>query len=241
MTTPAEQVAAADRISLPAGGDELFSGYGVMGQPFASGHVLAMRRFPHSSIGAGYTSVWHCDPEGRWTMWSDVDPSLACPRYFGPALTAARQCNIDLTWSDPWTFDVRIEGVLEWHTRLDQTPSTALMSAIASRLPAAFWRRDAAVSLMSRMAGRMLGAGRLRMNGRVPSEQWFKVALRSVWATTDVEATVHGESLGTAGPIEQQRQMGGFPVPNRGLFAIGQASFETYDPDRHLHSASSPD
>jgi hypothetical protein len=79
------------------------------------------------------------------------------------------------------------------------------------------------------------------MNGRVPSEQWFKVALRYVWATTDVEATLHGESLGAAGPIEQQRQLDGFPVPNRGLFAIGQASFETYDPDRHLHSASSPD
>ena len=73
-------------------------------------------------------------------MWSDVDPSLACPRYFGPALVAAQQCDIDLTWSSPWSFDVRIEGVLGWHTRLYHTPSTAFMSAIASRLPAGFWR-----------------------------------------------------------------------------------------------------
>ena len=239
MTTPAEQVAAVERFPLPSGGDERFAGYGIMGQPFRSGHVLAMRRFPHSSIGAGYTSIWHCDPEGRWTMWSDVAPSLACPRYFGPALVAARQCDIDLTWSSPWSFDVRIEGVLEWHTRLDHPPSTAFMSAIASRLPAGFWRRDTAVSLMSRAAGRMLGAGRLRMSGRVPSEQWFRVALQRVWATTEVEATLHGESLGPAGPIEKQRQMGGFPIPNRGLFAIGQATFEPYDPDRHLRATSS--
>lgn len=39
------------RPELPSGGDERFAGFGVMGLPFASGHVLAMRRFPASSIG----------------------------------------------------------------------------------------------------------------------------------------------------------------------------------------------
>src|SRR4051794_27060033 len=44
---------------LPRGGDERFAGYGVMGLPFDSGHVLAMRRFPASSVGPAYSSVWH--------------------------------------------------------------------------------------------------------------------------------------------------------------------------------------
>ncbi len=42
-----------------------------MGLPFASGHVLAMRRFPASSIGLPYTSVWHPDPEGQSAFWQD--------------------------------------------------------------------------------------------------------------------------------------------------------------------------
>jgi hypothetical protein len=35
----------------------------LMGLPLASGHILAMRRFPASSVGPGYTSVWHRGPE----------------------------------------------------------------------------------------------------------------------------------------------------------------------------------
>lgn len=49
---------AEDTDQLPPGDEERFAGYGVMGLPFASGHVLAMRRFPSSSIGPAYTSVW---------------------------------------------------------------------------------------------------------------------------------------------------------------------------------------
>jgi hypothetical protein len=34
---------------LPSGTNERFAGYGVMGSPFRSGHLLALRRFPASS------------------------------------------------------------------------------------------------------------------------------------------------------------------------------------------------
>ena len=47
---------------LPAEQDDHFYGYGVMGLPFASGHVLAMRKM-HSSVGPKYESVWHRTPE----------------------------------------------------------------------------------------------------------------------------------------------------------------------------------
>lgn len=46
-----EQLEAS--ASLPAGSNERFSGYGVMGLPFRSAHILAMRRFPASSVGPG--------------------------------------------------------------------------------------------------------------------------------------------------------------------------------------------
>ena len=55
---PRELVADLEAApSLPAGSEERFNGYGVMGLPFASGHVLAMRRFPASSIGPGAGSI----------------------------------------------------------------------------------------------------------------------------------------------------------------------------------------
>ncbi len=63
--------------SLPPGSNERFNGYGVMGLPFKSGHILALRRFPASSIGPGYTSVWHRTPAGDWEFYSNVPPTQA--------------------------------------------------------------------------------------------------------------------------------------------------------------------
>ena len=49
----------------PPGNEERFSGYGVMGLPFASGHILSLRRFEAFSRREGYMSVWHMNPEGH--------------------------------------------------------------------------------------------------------------------------------------------------------------------------------
>ena len=234
MKPPADYAADTETAILPPGEDERFVGYGVMGQPFRSGHVLAMRRFPQTSLGAGYTAVWHCDPDGRWRMWADVPPLLACPRYFGPSLTAAEECDITVEWPDPWTLDVRIDGLLEWRTRLTRTAATTAMSVLASRLPDSWWNSNLVLGLMGRVAGPLLGAEEIRLHGRVPSEQWFTVNPLRVWATTKVEASLRGESLGEPERVPRQRRLGGFPVPNRGLFAIGRATFETYQPDRHV-------
>jgi hypothetical protein len=87
MTAPSVQAAEIERHARPpAGAGERFTGYGVMGLPFASGHVLAMRRFPASSIGPAYTSVWHRDPAGRWDFWQNQPGDQACSRYLGSAL-----------------------------------------------------------------------------------------------------------------------------------------------------------
>jgi hypothetical protein len=61
--------------SVPAGIEGRFAGYAVIGLPFASGYVLSLRLFPASSVRPGYTSVWHRDPEGCWTLYSTVAPN----------------------------------------------------------------------------------------------------------------------------------------------------------------------
>ena len=156
MTTPGELAAVLERSDLPPGEGERFAGYGVMAQPFRSGHILALRRFPRTSIGAGYTSVWQCDPDGRWTMWSDVPCLNSCPRYFGPALAAAEEAAIDIEWPDPWSIRVRINGILDWRTAIGPTPATRLMTTLGSHLPGPLWRNRVILAAMGRVAGPVL-------------------------------------------------------------------------------------
>jgi hypothetical protein len=99
MTRPAiaALAAVAERNNKPPiGAGERFAVYGLMGVPFSSGHVLAMRRSPASSVGPAYTSVWHRNPNGGWEFWQDQDDEFACPRYFSRALAESRRCTIGL-------------------------------------------------------------------------------------------------------------------------------------------------
>lgn len=231
---------ASEGRELPPGSDERFVGYGIMGQPFASGHVLALRRFPHASIGDGYTSVWHGDPEGRWTMWADTAPARSCARYFGPALTRARERAITLEWPDPWTVQVRIEGLLDWRTPIVRTRATAAMSAVTSRVPARLWRTTALSAAAGAVAGVVLRAGTVRLQGAAPSRQRFRVAPQHLWSTGAATAVLRGEDLGPVGAIAGQRWLGEFPIPRRGLFVVGQASFDPHDPSRHAPLPTGP-
>ena len=79
MKAPAQFARAVeDRPVLPSGDCERVSGYGVMGLPFASGHVLGLRRWTASSVGDQFTSVWHRNPAGRWTFYESIDCDVAC-------------------------------------------------------------------------------------------------------------------------------------------------------------------
>src|SRR3990167_3772415 len=100
MATPRESVLEAEsKAQLPPGTNERFSGWGLMGLPFQSGDVLAIRRFPASSIGPAYTSVWYRNPGGEWTFYADVPPETACTRFFGSAVAHAVVCPITLDWT----------------------------------------------------------------------------------------------------------------------------------------------
>ena len=94
--------------ALPSGDGERFSGYGVMGLPFASGHYLALRRFPASSIGPAYSSVWWREPGGAWVIFSDAPAELSCARYVGNAVDAAHVRQIQLVWRTPRSLSVVI-------------------------------------------------------------------------------------------------------------------------------------
>src|SRR5580704_16445577 len=61
-----------EKPELPEGTCERVSGYGVMGLPFQSRHLLGLRRWTASSIGEAFTSIWHRNREGQWTFYESA-------------------------------------------------------------------------------------------------------------------------------------------------------------------------
>ena len=85
------------------------------------------------------------------------------------------------------------------------------------------------------MAGPMLSAGRMRLSGGMPNGQEFFAAPRRIWAIQASTATVSGRDIGPIGPLAKQDRIGGFWLPQRGIFfADGIGRFESFDPARHV-------
>jgi hypothetical protein len=218
---------------MPHGNDERVAGYGVIGLPFASGHYLALRRFPAVSFGTPYGAVWWRDPSDRWTLFTDVPPMQSCARYIGSMLEHSETCPIDMTWTGPRTLAVRIADRLSWEIELGSTLSTRLMSAMGAVTPRWMWHSRAALGGMARMAGPMLGAGKMRLQGSVPNRQHFQANPHTLWTVTASRATIDGEDLGPIGPLQRQTRVADFWLPQRGLFFVGEIFFDPFDAARH--------
>jgi hypothetical protein len=241
MRSPRTLAEEMERLAAPAPGqDERFSGYAVTGLPFDSGHILALRRFPASSVGPGYTSVWLRDPAGAWTMYLTVDPALSCPRYFGSAISSALVRPISIDWLSDYRLAIGIgdDVDLEWNLRLASTPVTRLLSTVAAAMPGALWRNRTFLRAVGAASGRVLKAGRVPMAGLTPNGQHFRVHPNRLWLAEDSSARLRGQDLGRPGALPAQPALGGFPIPRRGLFMAGTVEFEAFHPARHLPASA---
>jgi hypothetical protein len=221
--------------SLPRGTDERFSGYGVMGLTFRSGHVLGLRRFPASSLGRGYTSVWHRSPSGAWTFYQDVPPEQACARYFGPSLRRALVRPVEVHWSADDAFLVEVDHgfAVRWEVRLAAPLAVRAMNLMAGAMTEALWHNETVLHAMGVMASRVFGAGRMVLSGRTPSGQHFVANPHAAWTIPVSHARIDGADVGDVGPLPVQEHLGDFWIPQRGLFVVGDAFFEPLDPGRH--------
>lgn len=218
---------AEERRDPPAGDGERFAGYGVMGLPFASGHVLAMRRFPASSVGPAYTSIWHRDPAGRWAFWQDQADHQACTRYFSAAAAETRRVAVELAWTADTTMRVAVPELdFAWTATMGSSPATRLLSAVGRVLPDRVWTNRRALSAMGSVAGAALGAGRVGLHGRVPNGQRFVANPLGIWLVADASARLAGEAFGPLGALDAQARLGDFWIPQRGVFALGRAFFD---------------
>jgi len=223
---PVEIVEDLERhAEIPPGSEERFFGYGVMGLPFRSGHVLGLRRFAASSIGPSYRSVWHRDPHGRWTFYQDQPAELARTRYFGSVVDEVREGPIQIDWTGPRRQVQTGDGDLEWTVEVAPTPVTRLFNRVGAALPTRAWRSRPVLNVMSRVAGIALRAGRVRLTGLAPNGQRFLANPLIIWVATDSKATVRGIDLGQMGPAPEQAYLRDFAVPQRGTFVVGRAMF----------------
>jgi hypothetical protein len=215
--------AVEDRPVLPPGDCERVSGYGVMGLPFASGHVLGLRRWTASSVGDRFTSIWHRDPTGRWTFYESVDCKVACTRYFGADVERVREGPIDLIWEESNRLRVRTaDEAVDWEIEIGATVATRMMSVMASMMPLALWRSGPVLSAMGTVAGRVLDVGKVQLTGTTSNRQHFDANPLRVFYVTASHAVVDGEDLGPVGPLAEQSHIADFYIPQRGMFAIGR-------------------
>ena len=216
---------------VPEGSGERFAGYGILGLSFASGHVLAFRRITASSLGLPYTTVWHRDPGGTWTLFGDVEPGMSCPRYFGKAIQRVVLQGMELSWDGSLEVSLRIPEVrLQWGMRLARDASTVGLSAGGRLLPGPLWEREKVVSALERLGGWMLGLGKMSLKGTAPNGQRFWMAPRVLWRVAASAAVLDGEDLGMLGPLPKQVRLGDFWIPNRGILAFGETGFDALDP-----------
>ncbi|MCP2032688.1 hypothetical protein L1277_002798 [Okibacterium sp. HSC-33S16] len=227
LTTRVEQHGA-----LPPGTNERFAGYGVMSLPFSSGYVLGLRRFPFTSVGPGYTSVWLRAPNGEWTIYTNVPPDVSCPRYFGNALSHSSVHSISIEWSDERRFVVHIgdDVNLTWRVTLAARPITRLMTGAMRLIPRVGWRSAAFLRGMGAVAGPALGAGRIALTGTTPNAQRFFASPKRIWFVEDSTAEAFGTDFGIVKKLTEQDKLGDFWMPQRGIFMIGSAAFDTFAP-----------
>jgi len=226
-------------ISLPSTKYETFAGYGIIGLPFSSGHVLALRRFPLTSIGPGYTSIWHRDPEGKWIIVHDMPAMQSCPRFFGSALERTVQSPITVTWTGPRDLRVKTEGEykVDWKVSLNLTVSVWFMNIVGGLIPGPLWRTETFLSLMGRLGRVVVGAGRMNLVFRTPNGQKLMATPKHLWPVHSSSAIVNGQDMGVARPLPRQARLGQAWVPQRGRFFDGYVYAEPFNPVRH-HAVS---
>lgn len=212
-------------VSLPPGGGDRFVGYSVMGLTFASGHVLALRRFTASSLGPAFTSVWHRAPSGRWTFHSTVAPEQSCARYFGEQIERNVRAPIRIEWQSPTELKVVVGGQwpINWYMKLGQTRASRIVNAVGRVVPSRLRRNRFVLRGMSLAAGVALGAGPISLSGLTPNGQRFLANPQQLWIVTASRAIINGVDAGEMGPLAKQPRLGDFRIPQRGLFGWGRS------------------
>lgn len=223
MRSPREYALESERHPhLPPGTDERVAGYGVMGQTFASGHVLGLRRWTASSVGEQFASIWHREPDGRWHFYESAQPQFACSRWFGHGVEESVVTPIEVTWDGPTQLHVTADGRVDWSVTLASSPMTRVMTAMGAGMPLAAWRSTSMLKAMGAVASATLGVGKVSMTGMTANGLPFDANPLRIWRVVDTTASINGADVGPPAPLAKQARLGDFWIPQQGIFAMGR-------------------
>jgi hypothetical protein len=225
------------RGAAPWPGHEYVKGWGVMGLPLDSGHYLALRVFPENDF-APYKTLWHRDPEARWSIHVD-GPRLdtACPRYYGAACAHVGHARIELNWTASATLRVTVDEIgLDWTLTATETPLLRGLNAMSARLPIWTWRPRSLLRARELLAQRVLGMGEVQMRGTMPSGHIGTLMPQRMYFIDECTASLDGVDLGHPDRVAPTPNIGGFPMPARGVLAIGQAAWPILDIDEYART-----
>lgn len=218
----------------PWKGFEHARGYGVYCMPLDSGHVLALRVMLQNDF-APYKTVWHRTPDGRWSIYYDAPrPDIACPRYFGAAADTVAPATIRVKWTSPKTFEVAADGPdLKWSLSLSEPGWLKVLNALGRSMPLGLWRLRPYSKMMESVARRVMGMGKINLDGSMPSgHRGVLIPLRVLFIDGCV-VTHRGQEIGRAAQIAANPRIGSLGMPRRPTFAVGMGLWRIKDPDEY--------
>ena len=128
------------------------------------------------------------------------------------------------------TLRVTMESpALQWTLTARQTPLLRAMNTISPRLPLSSWRSPRLVRARELMARRMLRLGDIRMSGTMPSGHAGILMPQRMYLIDESTAALDGVDLGLPTRVTPNPDIGGVPLPARGMLAVGQAAWEALD------------
>jgi len=215
-------------------GYEHYLGYGVMVAPFSSGDLLGLRVFPENDF-APYTSVWHCNPEGEWSIYNDgFSLNTTCPRWWGNALSHAALANIDLTWTKPNELLVEMEKPsLKWKMTMNAPLPLRMLNAVNASLPVWTWKSNFLQKAREWISKKFLGMGNIRLSVITPNGQTATLMPKEIFFIDTSAALLEGRNLGNLVHMNDNPAIGEVPLPIRPTFIIGQTHGLITDMDEY--------
>jgi hypothetical protein len=121
---------------------------------------------------------------------------------------------------------------LDWVLTAVQTPLVRILNVVNDAVPLSTWRYPAMVHAREQMA-RALGMGGLRLRGVMPSGHVGTLMPQRMYLINDTAATLNGMDLGPPARLRENPTIGDFPLPARGVLAVGQGVWEILDPQEY--------
>jgi hypothetical protein len=213
------------RRPAPWAGYEYVKGWAVFGLPFDSGHVLALRVMPESSI-APYRSLYHRDPQGNWELHVDGPKVCACTRYYGSACSLTGHTRIQLEWTGPATLRVTLnQPQLDWTLRASSDRRLDLINAVNAMLPLSSWRSSLLLRARERVA-KAIGLGEIRLSGTAPSGDLETLIPEQIYFIEESSAALDGVDLGRPAHLRENPKLGTMRLPTRGILVRGQGMWQ---------------